>query len=251
MPPKSNIQFHFQCEVFEFPERKWKEWINKVIKQHGKKPGNISIIFCDDEFLLNMNKQYLGHDYFTDIITFPLANDKIEGELYISIDRIKDNAQKFKQDIEQEKLRVIIHGILHLIGFKDKTKAEQKQMRALEEEAVNLYNNELIPKDNYFDWVYDVVRCIPKGRVSTYGAIADYLSLGSARMVGWALNQLKGQSSDIPAHRVVNVKGELSGRLMFGEAGERMGKLLRKEGIKVVDYKVTPMEQYFWHPGEG
>ncbi|MBK9109883.1 MAG: rRNA maturation RNase YbeY [Saprospiraceae bacterium] len=251
MPPASNIQFDFQCETFEIPERKWKEWINKMIKLHGKKPGNINIIFCDDLYLLNMNKQFLGHDYFTDIITFPLANDKIEGELYISIDRVIDNAPKFNQDVEQEKLRVIIHGILHLLGFKDKTKAEQKQMRELEEEAVNLYNNALVPKDNYFDWVYGVVQTIPRGRVSTYGAIADYLSLGSARMVGWALNQLKGHVSNIPAHRVVNVKGELSGRMMFGEAGERMAKLLRKEGVKVVDHKVTPMEDFFWHPEEG
>lgn len=250
MTSASNIQFDFQCDPFEFPERKWTDWINKVIKQHGQKAGNISIIFCDDLYLLDMNKRYLGHDYYTDIITFPLAEDKMEGELYISIDRIMDNAKRFQQDIEQEKLRVMIHGILHLIGFKDKTKAEQKQMRKLEEEAVNLYNNMMVPKDHYFDWVYDVVRCIPKGRVSTYGAIADYLSLGSARMVGWALNQLKGHVTDVPAHRVVNVKGELSGRLMFGEAGERMGKLLRKEGVRIVNYKVTPLENYFWHPQE-
>ncbi|MBK8954032.1 MAG: MGMT family protein [Saprospiraceae bacterium] len=120
----------------------------------------------------------------------------------------------------------------------------------MEDEALEACTNSNKKKDHYYDWVYDVVRCIPKGRVSTYGAIADFLTLGSARMVGWALNQLKGTVKDVPAHRVVNFKGELTGRLMFGEAGERMGKLLRKEGVNIVDHKVTPMEKYFWHPGD-
>lgn len=104
-------------------------------------------------------------------------------------------------------------------------------------------------KDHYFDWVYDTVRMIPKGRVSTYGAIADYLSLGSARMVGWALNRLPKEMADVPAHRVVNRLGELSGRLMF-PTPETMQYRLEQEGIEVSNDKVVHFDSLFWHPQE-
>lgn len=103
-------------------------------------------------------------------------------------------------------------------------------------------------KPNYFDLVYDVCRLIPKGKVTNYGAIADYLALGSARMVGWALNQLK-KDNDVPAHRVVNRVGELSGRNMF-PSPTTMQKRLEKEGIKVKDDKVVDFKKHFWHPSE-
>lgn len=101
---------------------------------------------------------------------------------------------------------------------------------------------------SYFDMVYDVCRLIPHGRVTTYGAIADYLALGSARMVGWALNQLK-KDNDVPAHRVVNRLGELSGRMMFPQPN-MMQKRLEKEGIKVENDKVVLFKELFWHPQE-
>ncbi len=103
------------------------------------------------------------------------------------------------------------------------------------------------PKDNYYELVFELTRRIPPGRVSTYGAIADYLSLGSARMVGWALNNSMG--TDIPAHRVVNRKGELSGRNHFAHP-DLMQERLEKEGIKVVNNKIIDMDKYFWHPEE-
>lgn len=99
---------------------------------------------------------------------------------------------------------------------------------------------------HYQDQVYDVVRCIPKGRVSSYGAISNFLSLGSARMVGWALNQLKGRHG-VPAHRVVNSKGELSGSLYFGTDPGMIG-LLEKEGIKIKNNKVEDFKNKFWDP---
>ena len=103
---------------------------------------------------------------------------------------------------------------------------------------------------SYFDLVYYVTQKIPPGRVSTYGAIADYLSLGSARMVGWALTQSNLSSmGDVPAHRVINRKGELSGRLHFGTP-TRMQELLEAEGIEVVDNKVVRFDELFWHPEE-
>ena len=105
-------------------------------------------------------------------------------------------------------------------------------------------------KDSYFDLVYYVTNQIPQGRVSTYGAIADYLSLGSARMVGWALTQSNQVSvGKVPAHRVVNRKGELSGRVHFGSP-TRMQELLEAEGIKIENDKVVYFDKHFWHPME-
>lgn len=100
----------------------------------------------------------------------------------------------------------------------------------------------------YYDLVYQVTRRIPKGRVSTYGAIADFLALGSARMVGWALNR-NPLGPDVPAHRVVNRKGELSGRAHFNPPS-KMQMLLEKDGVKVKDDKVQNFKDIFWHPAE-
>ncbi len=101
---------------------------------------------------------------------------------------------------------------------------------------------------NYYERVYAATRRIPRGRVSTYGAIADALALGSARMVGWALNKSFGMG-DVPAHRVVNRRGELSGRNHF-PTPTMMQELLEQEGVKVVDHKVVEFENLFWHPAE-
>ncbi|MEO7175026.1 MAG: MGMT family protein [Saprospiraceae bacterium] len=106
----------------------------------------------------------------------------------------------------------------------------------------------MLQKRSYFDQVYDVTRSIPYGRISTYGAIADYLALGSARMVGWALNHSHAAESDIPAHRVVNRLGELSGRNHF-PSPTWMQEMLEAEGIKVLDDKIVDFDTFFWHPG--
>ena len=100
---------------------------------------------------------------------------------------------------------------------------------------------------SYFQDVYECTRMIPFGRVSTYGAIADYLGLGSARMVGWALNKSFNSGIDVPAHRVVNRKGELSGRNHFFTP-TLMEELLKNEGIEVKDDKVIDFQRLFWHP---
>lgn len=101
----------------------------------------------------------------------------------------------------------------------------------------------------YFDLVYAVTQRIPRGRVSTYGAIADYLALGSARMVGWALNK-SFSLAQIPAHRVVNSKGELSGRNHF-PTPTMMQDMLEEEGVEVQDNRVVRFEELFWHPADG
>lgn len=102
-------------------------------------------------------------------------------------------------------------------------------------------------QNDYFQKVFDVTQMIPEGRVTNYGAIADFLSLGSARMVGWALNKCHFSPEGIPAHRVVNRKGELSGRNAFPEP-HLMQERLEAEGVKVVDHKVVDFDTLFWHP---
>ncbi len=104
-------------------------------------------------------------------------------------------------------------------------------------------------KLNYYQQVYEVTRSIPSGRVSTYGAIADFLALGSARMVGWALNKSFISSEDVPAHRVVNRNGELSGRNHF-PSPDLMEQLLQAEGVEVIDNRVKNYKKLFWHPAE-
>ena len=108
---------------------------------HKKLVGDINIIFCSDDYLYEMNKIYLNHDYYTDVITFPYnIGNKIEGDIFISIDRVKDNAQIYSTTFDNELSRVIIHGILHLIGFNDKSEEEQKQMREQEDICLKKLN---------------------------------------------------------------------------------------------------------------
>ncbi len=115
-----------------------KAWIKAICKENNKETGEINYVFCNDEYLLEINKQYLDHDYYTDIITFDQSetDETVEGEIYISIDRVKENSITNKQSFEEELLRVMIHGIFHLIGFGDKTTTESQKMRLLETEAI-------------------------------------------------------------------------------------------------------------------
>jgi probable rRNA maturation factor len=118
------------------------DWIKTVILSEKKQPGEISIVLCSDRFLLDMNKQFLDHDYFTDIITFDYTEGKrVSGELYISAERVKDNAEKFKSGFHNELHRVIIHGVLHLCGYKDKVDSDQKKMRRKEDQKLQMLNS--------------------------------------------------------------------------------------------------------------
>lgn len=114
-------------------------WIGSVIKSEKKKASELSIVLCSDDYLLDINKRFLNHNYYTDIITFDYTSeDKVSGELYISTDRVRDNAKKFKVSFEQELHRVMIHGVLHLCGYGDKNEAQQKVMRGKENEKLKL-----------------------------------------------------------------------------------------------------------------
>lgn len=135
------IQFSFQTNYPLKSRTKIKQWIKQVIEAKGKKTGNITYIFCDDEYLLEMNKQYLQHDYYTDVITFDyVENDLISGDIFISTDRVRENALAFGSSETEELHRVIIHGVLHLLGLKDKSEKEASQMRQAENEALKLLN---------------------------------------------------------------------------------------------------------------
>lgn len=113
---------------------------------HNTTIKNLTYIFCSDDYLLNINKQFLNHDYYTDIITFPYhEGTDIEGEIYVSLDRITDNAIKQKVLFENELFRVIAHGLLHLIGFSDKTPKQKKLMREEEDKAITIFYSTFTP----------------------------------------------------------------------------------------------------------
>jgi probable rRNA maturation factor len=118
---------------------KIKRWIQQTVTSESKKTGDINIIFCSDEYLLEVNKQYLNHDYYTDIITFNYNTDKVNGDLFISLDRVADNANQNNVPRETELLRVIIHGVLHLLGYNDKTPKEEKIIRAKEDDCIKIF----------------------------------------------------------------------------------------------------------------
>ena len=116
--------------------------LKKICKKENKKISFINCVFCSDNRLLEINKKYLNHTSLTDVVTFDFTTSKktIEGDIYISIDRVKENAKKYKETFKKELLRVIIHGLLHLIGFLDKTKEEKNTMTLKENEYLSLYN---------------------------------------------------------------------------------------------------------------
>lgn len=117
-------------------------WIRTIIKGENKVTGQIRYVFCNDERILEINKEFLDHDYYTDIITFDWSESEIvSGEIFISLDTVKSNSVEFNTDYEQELHRVIIHGILHLCGQDDKTPETQLQMTTKEDKALVLLNN--------------------------------------------------------------------------------------------------------------
>lgn len=123
----------------KIPRRQTSAWIRQVAASFGKKVGEIAYIFCDDAKILEVNVQYLGHDYFTDIITFDYCEgDSISGDLFISLDTVRSNAEKFGKTYEEELHRVIIHGVLHLCGINDKGPGEREVMEAEENKALGL-----------------------------------------------------------------------------------------------------------------
>jgi len=136
----------FQSEEIKFvlkEKTKHKNWLIKIASKEKYSILELNYIFCSDEYLHKVNLDYLNHDTYTDIITFDNSEDKkakmIEGDIFISIERVKENAGKFKTELDDELHRVMSHGLLHLMGFKDKTAKDSAIMRKKEEESISLF----------------------------------------------------------------------------------------------------------------
>lgn len=136
------VHYYTEACSFRFGNRRAvNRWINETVVAEGRKRGDISVIFCSDDYLLEVNRQHLQHDYYTDIITFDYDEGVwVSGDLFISIDRVRENAAKYGATFEKELHRVIIHGILHLCGYKDYTDEEAKLMRSKEDFYLNLFS---------------------------------------------------------------------------------------------------------------
>jgi len=141
MPKHSPVQFHFLAPCPLKARTRLKAWINSLFRKHGRKLDSLQVIFCSDAYLLDLNRQFLKHDYYTDILSFPLSDPgmPLSAEIYISVDRVKDNAGNLGCPFRQEIHRVIFHGALHFLGFRDKTLKDQKKMREMEEKCLRLY----------------------------------------------------------------------------------------------------------------
>lgn len=138
------ISFNYESDFILEQEDVYASWIETIIESENKILGEISYIFCDDDYLHNINMQYLNHDTLTDIISFDYTEgDIISGDIFISIERVKDNASDFDVSFNEELKRVLAHGVLHYCGYKDKSDAEALLMRSKEEEKIKLFHVEL------------------------------------------------------------------------------------------------------------
>lgn len=137
------VSYSLEDIKFEFKHKRINNaWLKMVAKSEVKKLGNICIIFCSDNYILDVNIKFLGHDYFTDIITFDYCEGNVlSGDLFISIDSVRENAEYYKTEFSDELNRVIVHGLLHLIGYDDHTEEEQKVMREKENYYLELRNH--------------------------------------------------------------------------------------------------------------
>jgi probable rRNA maturation factor len=136
-----SINYNFiDVEIPDFDPEFFDLWLSKVVESYKSEVGDLSFQFCSDDYLLDMNKEYLDHDYYTDIITFDYStNNKISGDIFISYDRVKENAISFGNGITYDELcRVVVHGVLHLLGFKDKSDEDKKRMREEETKSLSL-----------------------------------------------------------------------------------------------------------------
>lgn len=134
------IEFNYELDFELSNEEKYAAWIEDVISSYDFKVGELNYIFCDDAYLLKLNVEFLEHDTLTDIISFDYTMGKlVSGDVFISLERVRDNAKDFAISEEEELKRVMIHGVLHYMGYKDKTKEEKDSMRSEENKAILLY----------------------------------------------------------------------------------------------------------------
>lgn len=145
MKAKPIVRLHFVSKFSLASRGKLKTFIASMLRREKRPFESLDIIFCDDDQVLNLNRQFLKHDYYTDVLSFPLSapGQPLQGEIYISIDRVKDNARNLDSSFKMELHRVIFHGILHFCGYKDKSAADIRRMRELEEKWLRAYKPNL------------------------------------------------------------------------------------------------------------
>ncbi len=137
------ISFNYETDFELQDEALYQDWLTRIIASEGKKEGEVNYIFCDDEYLLEINIQYLDHDTLTDIISFDYTvGNEINGDIFISIERVIENAADFGVQFEEELKRVMAHGILHYCGYKDKSDEDEQLMRHKEDEKIALFHVE-------------------------------------------------------------------------------------------------------------
>ena len=137
------ISFNYETEFQLDNENQIIEWLSRVILSEKKKEGDINYIFCDDEYLVEINQQYLNHDTLTDIISFDYSvGNELHGDIFISIERVKENAVDFNVSLDEELKRVMAHGVLHYCGYKDKSEKDELLMRSKEDEKIKMFHVE-------------------------------------------------------------------------------------------------------------
>ncbi len=135
------ISFNYELDFKLEDEAIYADWISKVISSENKGEGEINYIFCDDDYLIELNQQYLDHDTLTDVISFDYSEgNELHGDVFISIERVRDNATNFNVPFDEELKRVLVHGILHYCGYKDKSEEDEKLMRQKEEEKMKMFH---------------------------------------------------------------------------------------------------------------
>jgi probable rRNA maturation factor len=137
------ISYNYETDFQLDNEYAFSTWISRVIDSEAKKEGDINYIFCDDNYLLEINQQYLDHDTLTDIISFDYSvGNELHGDIFISVERVRENAEDFKVSFDEELKRVMIHGVLHYCGYKDKTESDEQLMRSKEDEKIKMFHVE-------------------------------------------------------------------------------------------------------------
>jgi len=131
------------------PAGKTRGLLTRLFSENGKRTSAVNYVFCSDKYLLKINREYLNHNTLTDVVTFDLSSSAsdVVADIYISVERVRDNASKFSTPFSTEILRVIIHGALHLVGYKDKTKAEKAKIRAAEDKYLSLFASANVPRE--------------------------------------------------------------------------------------------------------
>jgi rRNA maturation RNase YbeY len=135
------ISFNYETDFSLDNETDFSNWLSEVISSELKTEGEINYIFCDDDYLLEINQQYLDHDTLTDIISFDYSvGNELHGDIFISVERVRDNATDFNVSFEEELKRVMVHGVLHYCGYKDKSESDERLMREKEEEKMKMFH---------------------------------------------------------------------------------------------------------------